>query len=348
MTNPTNSYKTILQLIADIISFKPNETELRLQLQHIKTDWEGLVKVASAHLVLTTLYCRLKQKNLLDGLPEDLHIYLKELTAINRNRNLTLFEEIKDISNVLNANNINHVFLKGCALLAGNYYEDPSERMIGDIDILVASDQIQKAFQLMTSQGYSKYITFNYTVNNFRHLDRQVHEDKLAAIELHKCVLNDEYAHLIDTDSILSTKTIVNGIAMPNTENLIRTTILAYQINSFGNYYGTVHFKYVYDCLVLNLDSNTTMLKQLSVEQYTAKFLVLGNVHFSEIEVFNNSPKMSIVRAQYGFFLKHRAMGKTVYHIKSRYQKIWARIHLIIFNTSYRKHILSNKIFRRN
>jgi hypothetical protein len=232
--------------------------------------------------------------------------------------------------------------------LAGNYYEDPSERMIGDIDILVASDEIQKAFQLMTSQGYSKYITFNYTVKNFRHLARQVHEDKLAAIELHKCVLNDEYAHLIDTDSILSTKTIVNGIAMPNTENLIRTTILAYQINSFGNYYGTVHFKYVYDCLVLNLDSNTTMLKQLSVEQYTAKFLVLGNVHFSEIEVFNNSPKMSIVRAQYGFFLKHRAMGKTVYHIKSRYQKIWARIHLIIFNKSYRKHILSNKIFRRN
>ncbi|MDB9961689.1 nucleotidyltransferase family protein, partial [Oceanihabitans sp.] len=223
-----------------------------------------------------------------------------------------------------------------------------SERMIGDIDILVASDQSQKAFQLMTSQGYSKCITFNYKVKNFRHLARQVHEDKLAAIELHKCVLNDEYAHLIDTDSILSTKTIVNGIAVPNKEYLIRTIILAYQINSYGNYYSTIHFKYIYDCLVLNLDSNKTMLKKLSEEQYTAKFLVLGNVHFSEIEVFNNSFAMSITRAQYVFSLKHRPVGKTVYHIKNGYQKIRERLHLMIFNKSYRKHILSNKIFRHN
>jgi hypothetical protein len=175
-----------------------------------------------------------------------------------------------------------------------------------------------------------------------------VHEDKLAAIELHKSVLNAKYAHLIDTDSILSTKTIVNGIAVPNTEYLIRTTILAHQINSYGNYYNTVHFKYLYDCLVLNLDSNKTMLKKLSDEQYTAKFLVLGNVHFSEIEVFNNSFKMSIARAQYILSIKHRAIGKTVYHIKNEYQKIRERIHLIIFNKSYRKHILANKIFKGN
>ena len=346
MATSTPTYKITLQLIADILSCQNNSSTLRLQLHPTETNWEALVKVASRFLVLTTLYCKLKQKKLLDLLPEDLDSYLNELTDINRNRNVTLLEEIKDISTVLDAHNINHVFLKGCALLAGGFYKDLGERMIGDMDILVASDQIEKAFEIVTSQGYSKSITFNYNTKNFRHLDRQVHEDKFAAIELHKSVLNDRCAHLINTNSILSTKTIVNGVAIPNQDYLIRSIILAYQINSYGSYYNTVHLKYVYDCLVLNLDSNKTLLKKLSEERYTGKFLVLANVHFPEIEVFNNSIKMRIGRVNYMFTLNNKRLGKMLYNVKNLYQNNSERLHLMLFNTSYRKHIISNKILK--
>ena len=173
MATSTNSYKVILQLIAEILSFQPNETELKLLLHPTQTDWEAVVKIASKHLVLTTVYCRLKQKKLLALLPEDLRIYLKELTTINRNRNLTLLNEIKEISTLFKAHEINHVFLKGCALLAGDYFKDFGERMIGDIDILVESDHIEQAFQLLALHGYTKSIAFNYEVKNGRSCNRR-------------------------------------------------------------------------------------------------------------------------------------------------------------------------------
>jgi hypothetical protein len=341
------SYKNTLQLIADILSFQSNESALRQLLHPTKTDWERVVKVASAHLVLTTLYCRLKQKQLLDLLPEDLDNYLKELTTINSNRNVSLLEEIKEISTVLNTHNINHVFLKGCALLAGGYYKDPGERMIGDMDILVGADQIENAFEIIASLGYSKNIAFNYDVKNFRHLDRQVREDKLAAIELHKSVLNDKYAHLLETNSILSTKMIVNGVAIPNPDHLIRSCILTHQINNYGHYYNSLHLKYVYDCLVLNLASDKTRLKQLSQKPYFDKFLALAKIHFPEINVVHTSISNRISQGYYMFSLHYKQIGKILFSIKNVYQNISERIRLIIFNKSYRKHVLSNKIFKR-
>jgi hypothetical protein len=348
LATSTLSYKRTLQLIADLLSFENNVGALRLQLHPTETDWESLVKVASDHLVLTTVYCRLQQKQLLNFLPEDLVIYLNELTAINRNRNLTLLTEIQDVSNLFDAHNINHVFLKGCALLAGGYYKDSGERMIGDMDILVESEQIEKAFEIITLQGYSKSIFFNYDVQNFRHLDRQVREDKLAAIELHKGVLNDRYAHLMDSNSILSTKTIVNGVAIPNQDNLIWSTILAHQINNYGYYYNSLNFKYVYDCLVLKLVSEKPRLKQLYQDRYCAHFLVLARVHFPEIAIFNTSISSRISRGYYVFTINNKRLGKVLFNIKSLLRNISERLRLIIFNTSYRKHILTNKIFKRS
>jgi len=343
LATSSNSYKIILQLIADILSFQPNETELRLLLHATKTDWEDVVKIASKHLVLTTVYCRLKQKKLLDLLPEDLRIYLKELTTINRNRNLTLLNEIKEISSLLKAHEINHVFLKGCALLAGDYFKDFGERMIGDIDILVEADHLEQAFNLLTLHGYTKSITFNYEVKNYRHLPRQVSEDKFGAVELHKHILDDRHSYLTDTDSVLSNKTIVNNVAIPSVDNLIWITILAHQLNDLGNYYNTLHYKYVYDCLVLNLEANKELLKKLSQEKYASNFLSLMNVHFPEIEISINTFRLKVRRTLFILKLDHRKFRVFSHKLKYVNHSISDRLSLMIYNKSYRNHILSNK-----
>ena len=48
-----------------------------------------------------------------------------------------------EITNIFNANNINHLFFKGSVLC--NLYDDPSIRTRGDIDVYINSNDLDKA-----------------------------------------------------------------------------------------------------------------------------------------------------------------------------------------------------------
>ena len=133
-----NTHQT-LQHIADILGFESDKTLLKARLESDTMDWDHLVRVGSSHLVLPAIYCRLKAKKLLHVLPQELESYLKEITALNRERNEQLLNEAQQISQWFQEADIDHVFLKGTAMLASGYYEDIAERMVGDIDILIQS-----------------------------------------------------------------------------------------------------------------------------------------------------------------------------------------------------------------
>ena len=55
---------------------------------------------------------------MLSVLPQELEIYLKELTDLNRERNEQLLAESQQISQWFHEAGIDHVFLKGTAMLA--------------------------------------------------------------------------------------------------------------------------------------------------------------------------------------------------------------------------------------
>ena len=67
--------------------------------------------------------------------------YIKKIYELNLERNNILIKEINEISDLLNKENINHVYIKGASLIISNDYDVKSERMIGDIDILVNEKQ---------------------------------------------------------------------------------------------------------------------------------------------------------------------------------------------------------------
>ncbi len=77
------SLHTIFQDIADIIKDKPNRESLKLKIETDQFDWAKIVPVASSHMVIPLLYCKLKEKDLLDILPKDLLSYLEEITNQN-------------------------------------------------------------------------------------------------------------------------------------------------------------------------------------------------------------------------------------------------------------------------
>ena len=142
------------QTIADILSFTTSNTSLEATLSAADVDWDAIVVHGSRQLVIPTLYCRLKQRQLLHLLPEDLDLYLHDITSQNRKRNKAILEEVTMLSTLFKKHHIEHVFLKGAALLASGYYEDIAERMIGDIDILVATKQLDKAFELLQQHSF--------------------------------------------------------------------------------------------------------------------------------------------------------------------------------------------------
>ena len=116
--------KKSIQLIADIISLNSDRDKLKEEFKDPNTNWDALIKVASKHLMLPTLYNRIKEKNLNQYIPSELNDYLKELSDINYNRNESILDEVQKISEVFINNNIKHVFLKGAAMLAGGYYKN--------------------------------------------------------------------------------------------------------------------------------------------------------------------------------------------------------------------------------
>ncbi|MEZ4793708.1 MAG: nucleotidyltransferase family protein [Gelidibacter sp.] len=346
MSKNKQSLKQTIQLIVDILSFETSDAVLGQQLASNMVDWEAVVTVASKHLVLPAVYCRLHQKSLLSYLPEELNLYLEELTQLNRDRNRTLLAEAQQISKLLESNQINHVFIKGMALLAGNYFEDLGERMIGDIDILVASTDLDNAFELLVNEGYSKFVEFNYEVKNYRHRPRQISEKRLAAIELHDQLLKHGYHQLIDKDSFLSEKKNVNGIAIPCAEHLIWNTIYGQQINDHSYYYNILKLKGLFDVLVVKLQKNENLIYKLSKQKHSLRFLALSSLFCPTIAPVSKNFSTRFYQKLFLFALQFPLLGKWLFKLRSTYLEIMERVQLFFYNKSYRDHVVKNRLFK--
>jgi hypothetical protein len=339
-----NTYKFTLQLIAEILSFENSNDSLKKKLESDTIDWDQFVVVSSKELVLTTCYCRLEQKQLLNLIPNDLVVYLMDLTSINRQRNLKLIDEIKSITKAFNKNNIDYVLLKGAALLIGNYYKDIGERMVGDVDILVTQHSISEAYQIIEDLGYQQSKDFNYKIKNFRHLPRQYTDDKFAVIELHSSVLDLIFKHLIDEPSIFTNKTECNGIYIPNRYFLNLINIMGLQINSKGYQYRHWFLRTMYDSLVLKLEKENDLLKEYKNNKFFIDYIAKYQAIFNCLKFDQLSKKTNGKIRYYNFKLSHYWFHQTLYKLKYVFYSIYDRMILFIGNADYRSLVLKRFI----
>ena len=221
-----------LQNIADILSFESDKTLLKERLERETMDWDHLVRLGSSHLVLPAIYCRLKAKQLLNTLPMELESYLKEITDLNRERNQQLLAEAQQISQWFQEAGIDHVFLKGTAMLASGYYEDIGERMVGDIDLIVAKKNLKRSFSLLEEQSYEgqEQILGNEFYPNQKHLPRLISSSFIGAVEIHQQILRKKN-NLIPSDGILQTRKASQKLYIPSPQYLSKHCVLNHQIN---------------------------------------------------------------------------------------------------------------------
>ncbi|MCK7590244.1 nucleotidyltransferase family protein [Subsaxibacter sp. CAU 1640] len=341
-----HSLKQTFQLIIDILSFEISTEQLADYFTKNQIDWDLIVIVASEHLILPAVYCRLQQRSLLGFLPEDLTIYLKEITNLNRERNKTLLFEAKQVSHLFKSHQIEHVFVKGIALLAADYYQDHGERMIGDIDILVASKDIDRAFDLLTSAGYNKFLPFNYEVKNFRHKPRQISEKHLGAIELHHHLIRYEFRKLVDAQDFITDTKVVNQITVPKATNIVKNSVFAHQINDRCYFYNTLKLKILYDILVIEHQEEKPLLIGLAQQKYASRFIDLASIFVPKFKSNLLTVSQRHKQQLYLWSLDFPRFGKASHWLRVKYVAITERFKLIFFNNSYRRHIFERRLFK--
>ena len=239
--------------------------------------WDKFVKIGSSHYVIPALYYKLKQRDYLKLLNDELASYMVEIHNQNFKRNLELVKEVNEISDLFKSNNINHVFLKGAALVSSVYKKSLGIRMVGDIDILISDDQILKAKSLMEDCGYKFLDTpFQSFIKNEKHLNRMINNKKIFAVELHLRI-SDKIK--FECNKFINSKIFLNNIFIPSATDLLYHTIINFQLNDLGSIKAGFHLRTMFD--VINI-SNTypDLIKQVPSSVHVRKIqVVLKNLN---------------------------------------------------------------------
>jgi hypothetical protein len=255
------NYKETLFFIAKslTISFEEkNRDEIEFILKTTDVDWDTVVKVSTAHYVFPALYCNLKRVDFLKYLPQELVSYMKHITNLNRERNEQIIEQAKKLNNLLLANNITPVFLKGTGNLLAGIYEDIAERMVGDIDFIFSKEDYPKAITILREFGYSEVETLKYYYPDLhKHYRRLQKENSIAAVEIHKELLGiRKYTYEFNYNLVGKDSQVINGVSVLSYANKLNLSIIANQINDYGFEYKTMALRNAYDVFLLSKKTN--------------------------------------------------------------------------------------------
>ena len=180
---------------------------------------DSLIKIASSHLVLPLVYSKLKKNDLLNLFPNDFVGFLNEICILNRLRNEHLLIELNQLNQLLKQNDIDYVFLKGAALLADSYFEAISDRMVGDIDVLVSKKDFKRVIKILKDDGYSS--KNNHQFFNKIHFPRLIHKERVFCVEIHEELIRHDQIKLFSPEKVLKNKKrLKNNVPIPNGLNL--------------------------------------------------------------------------------------------------------------------------------
>ena len=234
-----------------------NKEAIEKQLQSNNIDWDCVVKVSTAHYVFPALYCNLQKANFLHYLPEELVTYMEHITNLNRERNKQIISQANELNNVLLANKITPIFLKGTGNLLAGIYDDVAERMVGDIDFIFSKEDYPKAIKLLRNFDYSEVFKYDYHYPKGKHYRRLQKEHAIAAIEIHSEILGiEKYRKEFNYSVVEKDSQVINEVRVLSYANKLNLSIIANQINDHGFEYKTMALRNAYDVFLLSKKTN--------------------------------------------------------------------------------------------
>jgi hypothetical protein len=229
-----------------------NRTVIEKKLKNLDINWENIVKVSTAHYVFPTLYCNFKKVGFLKYLPNDLVEYMEHITNLNRERNEQILLQAKEINELLSANNITPIFLKGTGNLLENLYDDIAERMVGDIDFIISKNDYKKTIILLKKSGYySKEESHNERTFHW-HYAKLIKKGRIASVEVHNKILsktNNKYFNVFNGEKKYYT---TNGYSFFKDDYKLLNTTLPKIVNDNLYLSKTIVLRTVYDVFLIS------------------------------------------------------------------------------------------------
>tara|TARA_B100000795_G_scaffold12151_1_gene8364 strand:+ start:1593 stop:2615 length:1023 start_codon:yes stop_codon:yes gene_type:complete len=324
-----------------------NRQEIEKELQSKTINWETVVEVSTAHYVFPAMYCNLKRVGFLHYLPQELVNFMEHITNLNRERNQQIITQAIDLNNLLLANNITPIFLKGTGNLIEGLYDDIAERMVGDIDFLISENDFFKAIDVLKKNNY--YVPDGQLeyFPGYRHYSRLIKPENIAAVEVHKEVIIEEYRDEFDCEIITEDAQQINNFLVSSFENQLSLSIISSQINDYGFDLKVFSLRNAYDVFLLSkkVDTKKTISKFTKLKNPLNCFLANCNLVFGDLEsiiYYNTKESETYLRAF------NKSLFKSKFNLKINF--ILIRINLSrrfsivcksIFNREYRKWLLN-------
>jgi hypothetical protein len=209
------------------VCFNGNAEERAAMMQKSDAEWEVFIRWASKERVLPAVAA--------SGLPcpPEIANVLSTCLDFNRERNLRILEEVKEISRLLNEAGIEPVLLKGAAYLAVGVYADPGERYLLDLDLLIPKIQVAAAAQKLLSNGFEQNPSHAFV--RFGHHYPPLSRTGLVSVELHSILGLGVCEELLRADDVIakSQRQLLGGVSLrvPCPDHLMIHAIMHSQIH---------------------------------------------------------------------------------------------------------------------
>jgi hypothetical protein len=161
-------------------------SKLHAMISSNSVNWDYVISFANAQLVITALWKALCAKRLQEILPGEVRSYLMALHSRNHHRNSAIRRQTEEIIGNLNLMGVEPLVLKGAALMLTGVYQDPAERIMVDIDIMVRHESATKTKEILSALGYRSNEENVLAHERFaHHLPPMVRETEPASVEIH-------------------------------------------------------------------------------------------------------------------------------------------------------------------
>ncbi|CDX14008.1 conserved hypothetical protein [Mesorhizobium sp. ORS 3324] len=122
----------------------------------VGADWQDVIALANRTLLTPDLFSSLAHAGQIQGLPQDVHAYLRFVHDCNRERNLRLRAQLAEAVAALNRRGIVPLLLKGAIPLFFSVADRVPSRMTSDLDLGVEPAEEAIARMCLEGLGYTQ------------------------------------------------------------------------------------------------------------------------------------------------------------------------------------------------
>lgn len=186
MLNPEHPLSILILSLRTVLTDK-QLSDLSAVMGTEMYSWEKLLSLANLHRVTLLWYLRMQQNDLVRQMPDDLRDYLDALLEENRIRNGNLLLVLDRCLEAFCHDDLDTIILKGAAALVDDLYGDVGARLMGDIDLLVRSEQLEQVEKALLTLGFqvAEEDRDNQFFSEHHHLPPYYHPDWQVCLEIH-------------------------------------------------------------------------------------------------------------------------------------------------------------------